>query len=147
MNKLNKFSVPYKIAQTANKINQSLTKVLKIFDIAPEQRAILDLIDQDNTLSQNELSITLGKDKTTVSRTLDALAKKGYIQRVPTLEDKRIKTINLTAKGKLVLDKTKIIIDNFRESMIDDFSKDEVETIFKLLKKISKNLDEYYIED
>lgn len=105
MKKLKDFSVPYRVAQTANKINQSLTKVLRDFDVAPEQRAILDFIDQDNTLSQNELSKNLGKDKTTISRTLDALEKKAYIVRIPTQEDKRVKTINLTSQGERVLEK------------------------------------------
>lgn len=146
MKKLKKFSVPYRVAQTANKINQSLTKVLKDFDIAPEQRAILDFIEQDNTLSQNELSLNLGKDKTTISRTLDAIEKKGYIVRVPTLEDKRVKTINLTPSGQEVLNKTKIVMENFRESMIDNFTSDEVDVMFRLLDKISNNIDDYYDE-
>ncbi|WP_320035695.1 MarR family transcriptional regulator [Halarcobacter sp.] len=146
MKKLKDFSVPYRVAQTANKINQSLTKVLKDFDVAPEQRAILDFIDQDNTLSQNELSKNLGKDKTTISRTLDALEKKSYIVRIPTQEDKRVKTINLTSEGQRVLDKTKIVIENFREAMIEDLSEDEVDIMFKLLDKISNNIDNYYEE-
>ena len=41
MKKLKDFSVPYRVAQTANKINQSLTKVLKDFDVAPEQRCYI----------------------------------------------------------------------------------------------------------
>ena len=63
--------------------------------------AILDFIDQDNTLSQNELSKNLGKDKTTISRTLDALEKKIYIVRIPTQEDKRVnyKPLHLKDKG------------------------------------------------
>ncbi|XOB62360.1 MarR family winged helix-turn-helix transcriptional regulator [Campylobacterota bacterium DY0563] len=146
MKKLKDFSVPYRVAQTANKINQSLTKVLKDFDVAPEQRAILDFIDQDNTLSQNELSKNLGKDKTTISRTLDALEKKSYIIRIPTQEDKRVKTINLTPEGQRVLNKTKIVIENFREAMIEDLSEDEVDIMFKLLDKISNNIDNYYEE-
>ncbi len=78
MEKFRKFSVPYRVAQTASKINQSLTKALKDYDIASEQRVILDLIDQDSSISQNELSQALGKDKTTISRTLDAIEKKVY---------------------------------------------------------------------
>lgn len=31
--------------------------------------------------------------------------------------------------------------------MINDFSKDEVDTIFKLLDKISFNIDKYYDEN
>lgn len=143
MEKFRKFSVPYRVAQTASKINQSLTKALKDYDIASEQRVILDLIDQDSSISQNELSQALGKDKTTISRTLDAIEKKGYILREQTRDDKRFKIISLTVSGKKVLEETKPIIESFRSYFISDFSEDEVETINRLLNKISLNIDRF----
>ncbi|WP_044419081.1 MarR family winged helix-turn-helix transcriptional regulator [Halarcobacter anaerophilus] len=143
MEKFRKFSVPYRVAQTASKINQSLTKALKDYDIASEQRVILDLIDQDSSISQNELSQALGKDKTTISRTLDAIEKKGYILREQTRDDKRFKIISLTVSGKKVLEETKPIIESLRSYFISDFSEDEVETINRLLNKISLNIDRF----
>ena len=44
------------------------------------------------------------------------------------------------------MDKTKIVIENFREAMIEDLSEDEVDIMFKLLDKISNNIDNYYEE-
>lgn len=63
MNDIKKVSLPHKVAQTAYKINQSLSKVLIDFDIAPEQRVILEVIDKNKKVSQNELSQYLKKTK------------------------------------------------------------------------------------
>lgn len=139
----NKYSIAFKVARTSNKINQAITKALKVYDIAPEQRAILDIIDNDNSISQNDLASILGKDKTTISRALDAIEKKGYIDRISTKEDKRVKLISLTSLGKEALKKSKQTIIDFRLSVIKDLSEKEIETISKLLEKISDNVDRY----
>jgi DNA-binding MarR family transcriptional regulator len=140
MNKIRKISLAHKIAQTAFQVNQSLSSALKIFDIAPEQRVILEVIGKNNKISQNELSLYLGKDKTTVSRTLDVIEKKGYISRKYTKEDKRIKFITLTSLGEEILDKTCEIINLYRKSSIENFSEEEIDTAFYLLEKLSDNI-------
>lgn len=143
MKNIQKFSVPYKVAQTANKINQSLSKTLKEYDIASEQRAILNIIDKDGKVSQNELSQILGKDKTTISRTLDALEKRGYIKREFIKKDKRVRVISLSFFGKEILEQTEPIIAQFREAVLFDFAQNEIEQIFTLLEKVSTNIDKY----
>jgi len=141
MKNTRKVSLAHKVVQTAYKLTQSLSHELKNFDIAPEQRVILEVVDKNRKVSQNELSQYLEKDKTTVSRTLDVLEKKGYIKRKYTKEDKRIKFISLTPLGKEMLDKTVDIITNFRESTTNNFTKEELNTFFSLLEKISLNIE------
>ncbi|RXJ68598.1 hypothetical protein CRV08_07155 [Halarcobacter ebronensis] len=144
-NKL-KLSLPLKISQIANKINQSLSKTLKEFDIAPEQRAILYMIESESLINQNELGLHLGKDKTTISRTLDVLEKKGYILRKYAKNDKRSKIITLTSLGKEAVNVTQPSIQYFREAVLYDISYEEVEKFFILLDKISLNIDRYNSE-
>ncbi|ADG91784.1 transcriptional regulator, MarR family [Arcobacter nitrofigilis DSM 7299] len=141
MNDIKKVSLPHKVAQTAYKINQSLSKVLIDFDIAPEQRVILEVIDKNKKVSQNELSQYLKKDKTTVSRTLDVIERKGYIVRKYTNEDKRIKFITLTSFGKEALDKTEKTVNLFREKTLNNFSKEEIDTFYHFLEKLTLNIE------
>ncbi|WP_375725186.1 MarR family winged helix-turn-helix transcriptional regulator [Arcobacter sp. KX21116] len=141
MKDVKKVSLPHKVTQTAYKINQFLSKDLSEFDIAPEQRVILEVIDKNTKISQNELSQYLKKDKTTVSRTLDVIEKKGYIVRKYTNEDKRIKFITLTSFGKDALDKTEKIVTSFREKTLNNFSKEEIDTFFDFLEKLTLNIE------
>ncbi|MGB5919152.1 MarR family winged helix-turn-helix transcriptional regulator [Arcobacter sp.] len=141
MKDIKKVSLPHKVTQTAYKINQSLSNDLKEFDIAPEQRAILEVIDNNNKVSQNELSQYLKKDKTTVSRTLDVIERKGYITRKYTKEDKRIKFITLTSFGKDVLNKTEEILNLFRKKTIANLSEEEITIFYDLLEKLLLNIE------
>ena len=138
---IRKVSLGHKVAQTAYKLNQELSKELKDFDIAPEQRVILEVVSKNSKISQNELSQYLEKDKTTVSRTLDVIEKKGYITRKYIKEDKRIKYITLTTLGEEILENTKGIITEFRESTMKNFTEDEIESIFDFMDRLSANIE------
>ena len=50
-------------------------------------------------ISLKELSIILAIDMSTTSRTVDGLVKKGYVQRIPSREDRRSVEISLTESG------------------------------------------------
>ena len=73
-------SIGFKINQTANKINNKYTKMLQPFNIAPEQRAALEIIKYESDVNQTKIATILGKDKTTISRTLNTLETKGFIK-------------------------------------------------------------------
>ena len=72
-------SIGFKINQTANKINNKFNTVLQKYDIAPEQRAALEIIKYEKEVNQTKIANILAKDKTTISRTLASLEKKGFI--------------------------------------------------------------------
>jgi len=71
-------SIGFKINQTANKINNKYIQLLQTFNIAPEQRATLEIIKYQENVNQTKIANILGKDKTTISRTLSTLEKKGF---------------------------------------------------------------------
>ncbi|MCT7645894.1 MarR family transcriptional regulator [Arcobacter lacus] len=136
-------SLLFKISQVAAKTNQALSKKLKEFDIASEQRIILDLIKKENILSQNELSMILGKDKTTVSRLLDLIEKKGFIKREKSLEDKRFRTIFLTKLGEDLLQNTEFIINEFRSDVLININQTQIDNVMNQLNKIFNNIEKY----
>lgn len=74
-------SIGFKINQTANKLNSKFSQILQQYDIAPEQRATLEIIKYEKDVNQTKISKILGKDKTTVSRALRTLKKRAYHQR------------------------------------------------------------------
>lgn len=76
MEYLLKNSMGYQINKTANAINMQLNKILAKYNIAVEQRATLEIIKFENNVNQTMIAQLLGKDKTTISRSLLALEKK-----------------------------------------------------------------------
>lgn len=144
MDNLENFSPLFKIAITANKISNTLTKSLKTYDIASEQRAILDIAKKRGDITQNQISSILGKDKTTVSRSLDAIEKKGYIKRVSDKDDKRVKLVQLTKRGEEVLDNSKEFMEEFRANSLDGLDEKDKQLLSSFLERIYTNIEKNY---
>lgn len=74
----------------------------QIGDLYPAQWAALRYLAQANRFSRTPMALTryLGTTRGTVSQTLNALEKKGYVARQPNERDKRSVNVALTALGR-----------------------------------------------
>jgi DNA-binding MarR family transcriptional regulator len=132
-----KDTLGYRINKVANLINTHLNRCLEPYGIAIEQRAILEIIKFEPKINQTTLAKLLGKDKTTISRALNALEKKEFIIKHKTANDKRTYNIELTKKAEEILHNSLEQITNFRQSLQTQLSKQEQEKLFESLNKIT----------
>ena len=72
-------------------------------DVTPEQWVVLFRLYEREGLTQSELGDRTVKDKTTVTRILDRLEKKGLLYRRRDTRDRRSQRIYLTESGTSVL--------------------------------------------
>ena len=133
-------SIGFKINQTANKINNKFNIVLQKYDIAPEQRATLEIIKYEKDVNQTKIANILAKDKTTISRTLATLEKKGFILKKQI--DKRTNLIELTNKGEKILEESAFTIKTFRENLSSKLDENEINKIVELLEKVASSVKE-----
>lgn len=82
-------------------IKQSYLKAFKEaqIDITTEQWTIIDNLSREDGLSQNDLAAKSFKNAPTVSRIIDLLVKKGWIERKQSEEDRRSFFVHLTNEG------------------------------------------------
>ena len=133
-------SIGFKINQTANKINNKFNIVLQKYDIAPEQRATLEIIKYEKDVNQTKIANILAKDKTTISRTLATLEKKGFILKKQI--DKRTNLIQLTFEGEKILENSSYAVKEFREGLSSKLDSEEVKQLISLLEKIAVSIEE-----
>jgi len=133
-------SLGFKINQAANRINNKFSKLLNQFDIAPEQRATLEIIKYEKDVNQTKIANMLGKDKTTISRTLSTLEKKGFILKKQI--DKRTNLIELTKFGEEILEKSALQVKEFRNTLFSNLEQQEVDLLIHLLEKVASNVKE-----
>lgn len=106
-------SLTYHITKTGNVLRQLAAKRLKDagLDITPEESVLLNqLWDQDNQ-SVSQLGKWTVKGPSTLTRQIDGLAKKGYVERWHGSQDRRMVFVRLSEKGKALrgtFDKTGI---------------------------------------
>ena len=132
-------SLGFKINQTANKLNNKYNQLLQSFDIAPEQRATLEIIKYEVDVNQTKIANILGKDKTTISRTLNTLENKNLITKSQI--DKRTNLIQLTQKGEEILNDSFSSVKEFRKSLTSELSEDELTQLVSLLEKVALSVE------
>jgi DNA-binding MarR family transcriptional regulator len=132
-------SIGFKINQTANKLNNKYNQLLQSFDIAPEQRATLEIIKYEVDVNQTKIANILGKDKTTISRTLNTLENKNLITKSQI--DKRTNLIQLTQKGEEILNDSFSSVKEFRKSLTSELSEDELTQLIFLLEKVALSVE------
>ncbi len=130
-------SVGFRIARTANKINQTITSILSEDGIAPEQRILLEILASCDKANQTTLATMLNKSATTISRTLDSLEKKDFIVKKSIKGDKRVNVIEVTEQGKAILESTEAKVIAFRDTLAHKITLEEKELLFSLLEKLS----------
>lgn len=140
-------SLGFKISQTANRLNYQFVQLLSQYEIAPEQRATLEIISKDNEVSQTKIASILGKNKTTICRSLNSLEKKGLIIRDCQIKDKRVNIIKLTQKGKDVLQASQTCVSEFRKRINSNLEEKEINKLFELLNKVSNTIKEDFWEN
>jgi MarR family transcriptional regulator, organic hydroperoxide resistance regulator len=69
------------------------------FDLSPVQAHVLHLIEPGRPLPMGRLAGTLGCDASNVTGLVDRLEARGLVERRPSVDDRRVKVIQLTPAG------------------------------------------------
>ncbi|WP_038249386.1 MarR family winged helix-turn-helix transcriptional regulator [Ghiorsea bivora] len=105
-------------------------------NIVAQDFAILIRLFSGGVISQTNIVDLMMRDKTTVTRRLDGLVKKGLIERLPNEKDRRRFDIGITDAGKAVLDIAFPIVSGFQRELVADVSDEEKETTIKTLRHL-----------
>ncbi len=110
-------------------------------DLTKEQMVVLKKLHEQDGLSQNELAFLVLRNKSSLTRLLSKMEKKGYITRKQSKEDKRINHVYLTNSGKNVFNSSKPVIKQLIGTMEQNISNSEKQQIISILKTIQSNFD------
>lgn len=103
--------------------------------LTPGQLAILVLIDQNASLTQQQLCDGIGVEKSTLVVRLHRLAERNLIRRVRSPEDRRQNILELTAHGKTKLRAMLEFITEHERRIAERLTEAERKQLFVLLAK------------
>src|SRR2546423_14643441 len=69
------------------------------FDLSPVQCHVLHLIEPGEPMPMRRLADALSCDASNVTGLVDRLEQRGLVQRRPSVEDRRVKVLDLTSTG------------------------------------------------
>ncbi|MFY7672256.1 MarR family winged helix-turn-helix transcriptional regulator [Tenacibaculum sp. MEBiC06402] len=119
------------IQEMFHEMNISLTKT---------QWVLLKKLHEKDGVPQQELAFLTGRDKTSLTRLVNTMEKKGLLARIPSKTDKRINHIYLTKKGTGLFQKTLPVIQDFAKSLQENISEEEIQSTIRIIQKVQENL-------
>lgn len=130
----NKVKALVNILYTANWITNIQNTFFKHFGISPQQYNILRILNG----ASEPLKVQVIKERMidrspNATRLMDKLCAKKLIERIPCPGDRRVVHINITNKGKQLLDE---ISDNFNEDILKNITENEATQLSDLLDKL-----------
>ena len=115
---------------------------LQHLDIDRNYHALVLIESKDGSITQQELAVLLDTDKVSIVRVIDYLSEKGYVQRIPNIEDRRKHSLLLTTKAKLALPGIKQSFTEINATVMKGLTSSQVLELTETIKKIKSNLKE-----
>ena len=146
MDDLNTFKLEQALGFHINRVSYLMTEeVEKRFareglPIVAQDFAILFRLFSGGVMSQAQIVDLMMRDKTTVTRRLDGLVKKGLIQRTPNAEDRRRFDIAITKQGEGILDTAFPIARGLQKELVSNASEEDKEITVKVLRSMMQYL-------
>lgn len=110
-------------------------------DLTPEQFLLLDTLWNMGKMTQQTMADTVGKDKNSITKLIDALERKGYVRREKAEDDRRANFIVTTQKAMDLRDHAKEKGIEALEIILDGISDDERRMLVSTLVKITDNIN------
>ena len=108
-------------------------------DITIDQWLTLKTIHDNPGISQKEIAVGVFKDQASITRIIDALVQKGFLQRKSSLQDRRRFDLELSSLGENVLDELFPVIQKNRNIALGGFNNEDVRTLKDQLERIIQN--------
>lgn len=113
----------------------------KEFDLTKGQYLYLVRICENPGIIQEKLAEMIKVDRTTASRAIKKLELNGFIEKRGDANNKKIKKLYPTEKGKSIFPLLKREHDYSNAVALKGFSESEVEALFHLLQRVRKNIE------
>ncbi len=129
-----------KLARAYSSFDKKSSESIKAFGLTQPQFAVIEVIGHLGPLKVGEICTKMLVTGGNMTLVLDNIEKLGYIERVPSKDDRRAIHIQLTPAGRKLFDDIFLKhAENITRSM-SNLSAAEQETLSSLLKKLGTSL-------
>lgn len=132
------------IIRTMHLHHRIIDKQLEDFDLHRGQRVLLMYLSQhEGPVSQREIASCFDVSPSCIARSMKSLASYGFITRTGVPGDQRKYNIQITEKGRRIVDKTRRCFDHFEQICFQDVIDVEIDHLLRLISKLHENLRSY----
>ena len=131
----------YQLGQTMKLVRLKLLEKFKKnnVDLTMEHFTMLHYINQNGSLTQQDMANHFLRDKSIILRQVNTLLDHGYVIRMKDKDDKRKKNLILTEKGQKLLQFSKELAHEVSNELLQGVSKEELTHFEAVIAKIQLN--------
>ena len=107
-----------------------------------QHRILMYISRHDGVISQKQISERFEISPAAVAGTIKKLEHNGYITRTVSENDNRYNDIQITDKGRKIIDDSRSFFIEIDKKTFENFTDEEVEQLMYLLNKMKKSLSE-----
>ncbi len=111
--------------------------VLEAHGVSMWGYSVLIALDQSPVRTQASLAEAIGADKTRIIPTLDELQAKGYIERNPDPDDRRVRLLAITESGRALKDAVQEEIQRGEERWLGTLSASDRRVFLRVLAQLA----------
>jgi DNA-binding MarR family transcriptional regulator len=112
--------------------------ILAAHDVSMWGYGVLSALDQSPVRTQAALADSIGADKTRIIPTLDELQQKGYIERRPDPDDRRVRLLEITPSGREVKNAIRLDIQRGEERWLSELTAQDRAVFLRALERMSR---------
>ena len=111
--------------------------VLAAHDMSMWGYVVLNALDSSPVRTQAALAEAIGADKTRIIGTLDELQRRGYIERRPDPDDRRVRLLEITPAGRAVKNAVQSDIQRGEERWLSELTAQERVVFLRVLARLT----------
>lgn len=138
----NSTSISSQIEKTLHLIKNETLAIFREndFPVSKDQWMILERVAEEEGSNQKAIARDTYKDPAALTRMLDLLVDKGFVQRKPSKSDRRTFDIYLTVEGNRLVNRLSPILDAFNVRIEKNLTKEDGKSLLHLLDKLQSKL-------
>ena len=130
--------VGYRLRMAQLALFDDFARALRGHDVSPGRFGVLVLIEANPGLAQGQLAEAMHLNRSTIVTTIDALERRGLVERRPVAGDRRANALWLTGAGQALLDVLKPRVAEHEATLLAGFSADDKHNLAELLERLRR---------
>jgi DNA-binding MarR family transcriptional regulator len=128
------------IAQTGIQLQNAMDSRFRPLGLTAQEAALLIRCAEARSRSSGELASVIGRDKGGVTRHLDKLEARGFIERFTSSRDRRVRLVRATQLGRKLAPRCGEAFLGAQSQFLGEFLEVEIHQLLGVLSRISAQL-------
>lgn len=130
----------YAVGALDRSLRRSLVAILRPFELTVAEYTALSLIRRRGGYSNAQLARRSFVSPQAMHEMISSLEKRGLLEREPSESHRSMRHTHLSAKGRDLLDRCNVAVDEMEEGMLEGVSPDRRAEVITLLLRSARNL-------